>query len=154
MDKDKFIEEIKKNKNQMYMVALSILKNHDDAEDVVQDALLSAVEKLYTLRDDEKFKSWVMRVVVNQAKMHIRKNSNIVYLENIENLFEKSASGEYEDMWDIVLSLKSQLSTVVILYYQQGYSIRDISKIMDIPPGTVKSRLSKAREILRKKLED
>lgn len=65
MNKDKFIEEIKANRNQMYMVALSILKNTGDAEDIVQEALLVAYEKLYTLKNDDKFKSWMMRIVVN-----------------------------------------------------------------------------------------
>ena len=153
MDKNKFIEEITANKNQMYMVAFSILKNHEDAEDVVQDALLTAFEKLYTLKDDDKFKSWMMKVVVNQAKMHVRKNTHTVYVESVENILEKSAAEEREDIWEIVLSLKSELSTAVILYYAQGYSINDISKIMNIPSGTVKSRLSKARELLKKKWE-
>lgn len=51
VNKDKFIEEIKANRNQMYMVALSILKNTGDAEDIVQEALLVAYEKLYTLKN-------------------------------------------------------------------------------------------------------
>lgn len=156
MDKDKFIEEIKLSKNQMYIVALSILKNNEDAEDIVQEALLLAYEKLYTLKDDNKFRSWMMRIVVNQAKMYIRKNRNIVYMDHIENLVEKSAEEKDEDqnIWELVLSLKSELSTVVILYYQQNYSICEISKIMCVPSGTVKSRLSRARALLKRELEE
>lgn len=156
MNKDKFIEEIKANRNQMYMVALSILKNAEDAEDIVQEALLAAYEKLYTLKSDDKFKSWMMRIVVNQAKMHIRKNNKIVYMEHVEDLVEKYAEEKDEDqnIWELVLSLKSKWSTVVILYYEQNYSIREISRIMGIPPGTVKSRLSKARALLKRKLEE
>lgn len=156
MNKDKFIEEIKANRNQMYMVALSILKNAEDAEDIVQEALLAAYEKLYTLKNDDKFKSWMMRIVVNQAKMHIRKNNKIVYMEHVEDLVEKYAEEKDEDqnIWELVLSLKSKLSTVVILYYEQNYSIHEISRIMGIPPGTVKSRLSKARALLKRKLEE
>lgn len=156
MNKDKFIEEIKTNRNQMYLVALSILKNAEDAEDIVQEALLAAYEKLYTLKSDDKFKSWMMRIVVNQAKMHIRKNNKIVYMDHVEDLVEKYAEEKDEDqnIWELVLSLKSKLSTVVILYYEQSYSIREISRIMGIPPGTVKSRLSKARALLKRKLEE
>lgn len=156
MNKDKFIEEIKSNKNQMYMVALSILRNAEDAEDIVQEALLAAYEKLYTLKDDDKFKSWMMRIVVNQAKMFIRKNSNIVYMDHVEDFVETYTEEKDEDrnIWELVLSLKSELSTVVILYYEQNYGIREISKIMRIPSGTVKSRLSKARALLKTKLEE
>lgn len=156
MNKDKFIEEIKANRNQMYMVAFSILKNAEDAEDIVQEALLAAYEKLYTLKNDDKFKSWMMRIVVNQAKMHIRKNNKIIYMDHVEDLVEKYAEEKDEDqnIWELVLSLKSKLSTVVILYYEQNYSIREISGIMGIPSGTVKSRLSKARALLKRKLEE
>lgn len=153
MDKDKFIEEIKLNKKQMYMVAFSILQNHEDAEDVVQEALLAAYEKLYTLKREDRFRSWMMRIVVNQAKMHIRKGGGIVYVESTEKISGHYTEDRHEDIWEIVLSLKSSLSTVVILYYAQGYGVSEIAKIMGIPSGTVKSRLSKARDILKKELE-
>lgn len=140
----------------MYVIALSILKNPEDAEDIVQQALLTAYEKLYTLKDDDKFRSWMMRIVVNEAKMYIRKNSSIVYMEDMETVVEhvKDDRSSEKDVWDLVLSLKKELSTVVILYYAQGYRVNEISKIMRIPSGTVKSRLSKARALLKKRLEE
>ena len=152
MKKDKFIEQIEKYKKQMYVVAYSILKNPTDAEDVVQEALLTSYERLHTLQDEEKFKPWLMRILVNQAKMYIRKNSRIVYIGNEEEIDQVTPKNNYEEIWDVVLSLNSKLSLVVILYYSQGYSVKEISKIAGIPAGTVKSRLSKARELLRKEL--
>lgn len=152
MKKDKFIEQIEKYKKQMYVVAYSILKNPMDAEDVVQEALLTSYERLHTLQDEEKFKPWLMRILVNQAKMYIRKNSRIVYIGNEEEIDQVTPKNNYEEIWDVVLSLNSKLSLVVILYYSQGYSVKEISKIAGIPAGTVKSRLSKARELLRKEL--
>ena len=131
------------------MAAYSLLKNPTDAEDVVQEALLTAYERLYTLQDEEKFKPWLMKILVNQAKMYIRKNSRIVYIENGEEIDQETAKGNYEEIWDVVLSLNSKLSLVVILYYSQGYSVKEISKIVGIPAGTVKSRLAKARVLLR-----
>ena len=152
MKKDKFIEQIEKYKKQMYVVAYSILKNPTDAEDVVQEALLTSYERLHTLQDEEKFKPWLMRILVNQAKMYIRKNSRIVYIGNEEEIDQVTPKNNYEEIWDVVLSLNSKLSLVVILYYSQGYSVKEISKIAGIPAGTAKSRLSKARELLRKEL--
>lgn len=152
MKKDKFIEQIEKYKKQMYVVAYSILKNPTDAEDVVQEALLTSYERLHTLQDEEKFKPWLMRILVNQAKMYIRKNSRIVYIGNEEEIDQVTPKNNCEEIWDVVLSLNSKLSLVVILYYSQGYSVKEISKIAGIPAGTVKSRLSKARELLRKEL--
>lgn len=151
MDNNTFIEKLTEIKNQMYVVALSLLKNHADAEDIVQESILIAYEKLHTLKREEKFKSWMMRIVVNQSKMEIRKNSRLMYSEDIPEVISEDRP---QDIWDIVLSMKRELSAVVILYYEQGYSVKEISQIMTIPVGTVKSRLSKAREILKKELEE
>lgn len=83
--------------------------------------ILFMKDKLYTLKDDDKFRSWMMRIVVNEAKMYIRKNSNIVYMEDMETVVERAK----ED-------------------WSGKKDVNGISKIMRIPPGTVKSRLSKA----------
>lgn len=117
MDRDTFIKGIRENRNQMYVVALSILKNPEDAQDIVQQALLTAYVKLDTLKEDDKFRSWMMRIVVHEAKMYIRKNSHMVYMEDMEAVVERAREGRNgeDDVWELVLSLKKELSTVVIL---------------------------------------
>lgn len=154
MEKERFIEQIRLHKNKMYMIAYSILNNHSDAEDIVQEALLAAYKKLHTLKDDKRFGPWMMKIVVNQAKMYIRKNAKIIYVEEVQEQRETEALDADGSIWDVVMKLKENLSTVVILYYEQGYSVKEISEILGIPEGTVKSRLSKARELLRERLED
>lgn len=93
MNKDNFIEEIKQNKNQMYTVALSILKNTEDAEDVVQEALLVAYEKLYTLKDDDKFKSWMMRIVMNKSVDELLREK-LTGTCNVPEGFERKFAGQ------------------------------------------------------------
>lgn len=150
LDNKTFISKIDAIKEQMYIVVLSMLRNHQDAEDVVQEAILVAFEKVKTLKNDDSFNAWMLRIVVNQAKMHIRKNHRIVLTDEIPEVITKD---KHEDIWEIVLSLKKELSTVVILYYAHEYSVKEIADIMSLPVGTVKSRLAKAREILREELE-
>lgn len=154
MEKEEFIQCIRENKGKMYAAAYSILKNHSDVEDVIQDAIINAYRKINTLKNDEKFSSWMMRIVINQSKMYIRKNSRLQFVESMEQEREQITEADDVNIWDLVMSLKSELSTVVILYYAQGYKVKEISEIMKIPEGTVKSRLAKAREILKKELEE
>lgn len=155
MNEAKFIEQIDQYKNDWYVIARSILKNHEDAEDIVQEALLIAFEKLGTLRKEEKFKAWMTRIVINQAKMHIRKSRKLIYVEHPgENREVQMTEPENDDIWEITLSMKKEWSVPTILYYAQGYSLKEISDILRIPVGTVKSRLAKARQILKEKLED
>lgn len=150
MENTTFISKLNNIKEQMYMVALSVVRNHVDAEDVVQEAILVAYEKIRTLKNDDCFNAWMLRIVVNQAKMYIRKNHRIILTDEIP---ETLTQDNYEDVWEIVLSLKKELSTVVVLYYAHEYSVSEIAKIMSIPIGTVKSRLSKARKIIREEFE-
>lgn len=155
MDEDKFIAQINRYKNDLYIIALSILKNRDDAEDIVQEALLIAYEKIHTLKKEDKFKSWITKIVINQSKMHIRKNKKLIYVDKIEaNKGIQPVVKKDDDIWEIVLSMKKELSVPTILFYSQGYRIREISNLLRIPAGTVKSRLAKARQLLKKMLED
>lgn len=154
MEKEQFIRNIRKSKGQMYAVAYSILKNHSDAEDVVQDALLSAYKKLHTLKNDQKFHSWMMQIIVNQSKMYIRRNAKLQYMDDIDCEQGQSFNQREDSIWDSVMALKSEFSTVIILYYAEGYKVKEIAEIMGIPEGTVKSRLAKARELLKKELEE
>ena len=151
MDNKTFIIKINTIKEQMYMVALSMLKNHADAEDAVQDAVLAAYEKIDSLKCDECFNAWMLKIVVNQAKMLIRKNHRMVLTDEIP---ERITMDRNCDVWDAVLSLKKEISAVIILYYAHEYSVKEIAKIMSIPAGTVKSRLAKGRELLREEIED
>ena len=150
MDNKTFISKINTIKKQMYMIALSMLRNHEDAEDVVQEAILSAYETSWKLKNEDSFNAWMFRIIINQAKMFIRKNHRLIVTNEIPDQIHEE---KYEDVWDVVLALNKELSTVVILYYVQEYSVKEIAKIMTIPVGTVKTRVAKARELLREELK-
>ena len=133
---EKFTELLEENKLRFYKTAKIILKNDDDVYDALQDALLSMYQNYDTLRNKKLFSTWGTRIVINKCYDFLRKKKqNVVALdETMENLTEEQ-------------------KLVIILFYYDDYSLKEISKILDIPEGTVKSRLSKGREILREKLE-
>ena len=155
-----FTELLEENKLKFYKTAKIILKNDDDIYDALQDALLSMYQKYDTLRDKNLFSTWGTRIVINKCYDFLRKQKNNVLAldDTIENSVEISSFDEYDiDKYGIKQAMNEYLSEeqklVVILFYYDDYSLRDISKILDIPEGTVKSRLSKARNILKEKLE-
>lgn len=155
-----FTELLEENKLRFYKTAKIILKNNDDIYDVLQDALLSMYQNYDTLRDKSLFSTWGTRIVINKCYDFLRKQkNNVVALdEKVENNVEISSSDEYDvDKYGIKQAINKYLSEeqklVIILFYYDDYSLKDISNILDIPEGTVKSRLSKARDILKEKLE-
>ena len=153
-----FTKLIEENKLRFYKTAKIILKNDDDIYDALQEALISIYQNFDQLKDMKYFSTWATRIVINKCYDLLRKNKkNVIPIdENIENDMKVSQFDEYEiDKYGIKKAmeyLNEDLKLITILYYYDDYSIKEISKIVDIPEGTVKSRLSKAREILKQKL--
>lgn len=153
-----FTKLINENKLKFYKTAKIILKNDDDTYDAIQEALISIYLNYAQLTNIKYFSTWATRIVINKCYDLLRKNkNNLIHIdENIENDIKVSQYDEYEvDKYGIKKAmeyLNENLKLITILYYYDNYSIKEISQIMDIPEGTVKSRLSKARKILKQKL--
>ncbi len=148
MSKDDFISQIQEYKRELFLLAVSIVNDYYDAEDVVAETMLTAYEKLDSLKKEERFKFWLMQILVNNARMLVRKNKRFVYVDEID-AYVSGHEKNISDIWEMVLSLDSELKTIVILYYYQGFKVKEISKMLSLPVGTVKSRLAGARKKLR-----
>ena len=145
--KEEFERLVIENQLSMYRFAMSILKNSNDAEDAVSETFLTAYEHLSSLNKNDSFKAWMMTILVNVSKKMLRKKKRVVLYDDL-GLFEKSTDEGSCEMWEAVLTLNAKYAKVVILYYYEGFSTREIARILHIPEGTVKSRLSRARRKL------
>lgn len=148
INKEEFAELVKTYQLELYRLALAILKNEADAQDAVGDAIVKAFEQRRTLNNIEKFKPWMMRIVVNISKNMLKKRRRIVYIEDMPEI-KASASKKRDEVWDIVLELDYEYRVVVVLYYYERFSTKEISQMLHIPEGTIKSRLARAREKLK-----
>lgn len=146
--KEEFERLVIENQLSMYRLAMSILKNSNDAEDAVSETVLTAYEHLSSLKKNDSFKAWMMTILVNVSKKMLRKKKRVVLYDDL-GLFEKSTDEGSCEMWEAVLTLNAKYAKVVILYYYEGFSTKEIAKILHIPEGTVKSRLSRARSKLQ-----
>ena len=159
MGKGEFTKLIEENKLKFYKTAKVILKNDDDIYDALQEALISMYQNYEQLKEKKYFSTWSTRIVINKCYDLIRKNrNNIIPIdENVENDMKIAQYDEYEvdeyGIKDAMKYLNEDLKLIMILYYYDNYSVKEISQIINIPEGTVKSRLSKAREVLKQKLD-
>ena len=128
----------------LYRVALYTLGNPQDAEDVVSETFLEAYKGLRNLRDDSKFKAWIMRILSIRCKRKI--SSYITAKQQI------SLDDFIETPGDVSEVLRENPS-VRVLSAVQGYTTREIGEILDLPHGTVSSKLYRTLIKLRKKLE-
>lgn len=134
----------------MLRAAFSVLHSSADAEDAAQEAFMRLMTVHPQFRDSEHEKAWLLRVTINIARnmrrSQARRNSHAV----IDISCQPDSNRE---LLDAVLALPEKYSTIIHLYYYEGYSIKEIAKILDLPPGTVGTRLARGRDALRKLME-
>lgn len=148
-DNEAFLVLINENKLNIYRVARGILSNEHDIEDAIQNTVIKAYEKINTLKKNEFFRTWLIRILINECNEIIRKNKRIVSIN--ESNHEEKYNDCYEniDLTNAINSLSEELRVTTVLFYFEDMSIKDIALTLNIPDGTVRSRLSRARERLR-----
>ena len=149
---DDYIKSVVKKYSPMLLrIAFVRLKSTADAEDAVQDAFLKLITKKPRFKDEDHEKAWLIRTTVNLTKDMLKKMS----IRNHDALDDEmaSAEGENAQLLSIVHSLPGKYSTIIYLYYYEGYSIKEISRILTLPAATVGTRLSRARALLKSTLE-
>lgn len=153
MKKMEFCEAIKKYEKQLYAIAFAILENEADTQDAVCSAIQKGYEKIDQLRNPLKFKSWITTITRNEALQIKRKRVDLPGDDKLESMLQP-AIDQHNELWDIVQTLREEYRIVIVLYYYNGLTIREISNILGVPVGTVKSRMSRGRKILKDVLEE
>ncbi len=146
-----FSQNIRAYTLQMYRLAFSILRNQQDAEDAVGEAVLRAYENLGSLRQENRFRAWILQITANEAKKLYGKNKRVSAVEWEENM-SPAFYDEHHELWDAVMRLDDDFRDVIVLFYYEQFSVKDIGKILKCREGTVKSRLFRAKEQLREML--
>ncbi len=136
----------------MYRVSKSILKNDEDCEDAVQEAIAKAFSKLWSLKNESFAKTWLIRIVINECYSILRKKKISFYNEEIT--LEEADSNDYSELYKALNELPADYRVTVVLYYIEGYSVKETAQILKVTEGTVKSRLSRGRKKLRGFLEE
>ena len=145
----------------MYNVACRILGNESNAEDVLQDAFISAFTNLSSYRGDASFGSWLKRIVINKALNQINKKQDYLVYEYPKLVNEESVD-ERENSYvsltankikKAVKQLPNGLRTVFSLYLFDGYDHGEISSILNISESTSKTQYKRAKERIRKIIE-
>lgn len=152
----------------LYNLALRYSRNHYDAEDLVQETLYIAFKKFDQLREEKKFKSWLFAILRNSYLKDLRHNRKIMQSEyddsidyidaletaakqiDIESAYEQKIASE--QIHQLIDELPEKQKTPLLLYYVSDMSYQEISETMEVPIGTVMSRLSRGKQILKQKM--
>lgn len=151
---EKFCSLMQEYRSRLFRVAKGILRNETDAEDAVSETTCKAFANLYKLRSFDSFKPWVIKILVNEAYGIARKRKRTESLDDISDESGNSYMFESHGLWDAVQHLSAEFRTVTVLFYYEDMSIKEISKILNLPQGTVNSRLNRSREKLKRFLQE
>ena len=153
--RDWFCAQIEANKAAMFRLARSILHSDADAEDAVAEAVLRSFVHLDGLRKQDSVKSWLMRITANEAYRILQRRRDTVPLEELarEPAAPRRDMETEMSLWDHVKALPDGLRAPVTLFYYEELPISEIADILALTPGAVKTRLSRARVLLRMRLE-
>lgn len=141
----------------LYRFAYRLSGKAADAEDLTQQTFLDAQRKLDTLRDPDKVRAWLFMIVRNLYRRRLRDQGSHseVTLEAVgEPVSEETAVQplDSESLQGVLDALPDEFRTVLVLFYFQELSYREISEQLDVPIGTVMSRLSRGKKHLRQRL--
>lgn len=148
IERREFADTIRECGPHMYRVAMAILQNSYDAEDAVSEAALRAYVKAGQLRKKESMKSWLISITVNEARKLYAKRKARREVDS-EKECQAVFYDEHHELWDAVMKLKQEHREVIVLFYYEGFSIKEIAGIVKVKEGTVKSRLSRAKQQLK-----
>jgi RNA polymerase sigma-70 factor, ECF subfamily len=171
-DERAFKELIDGHRDRVYNVTYRMLGNRAEAEDIAQEVFITVFKSIETFRGDSKFSTWLYRVTVNHCKNRIKYNARRHDRDHDE--VDETSTGSNGQIGgpmptapdralessqmerliqDAIKELDDDHRIVVVLRDVEDLSIEEICKITELPDGTVKSRLHRARLVLRKKLQ-
>lgn len=165
-DDEAFAKLYRKYHNLVYFVAYKMCQNESDAQDILQETFIEIRRSLKNLRNPQFFRLWLYRVIDSKCKKLYRQNKyslTDIEQDHIQNSFLErkqqhlpADTARFQNDQELLMHMVKELpydqKFAIILYYFEQMTTLEISEVLDVPEGTIKSRLSVARTTLRKKI--
>lgn len=152
-DKDAFTRLILNIEKDLYCIAKSKMDNENDIDDIIQETMIIAFYNIKKLKDNRYFKTWIIRILINNCnKFYKNKKQKSL---NEGNALDKIESCEIDlsdiEFQDFISFLKEDERTILTLYYNLGYTTKEISRILNKREGTICSKISRAKVKIKTK---
>lgn len=160
-DKNAFTELIQSIQNDLFRIARTRLDDNDDINDAIQNTMIKVYKNINKLKRDEKFKSWTIKILINECNQIYKTKSK---KERLSKKIDKECGMRNEnnilnnvnskmDFELIIENLEYDERLIVTLFYNSGYSTQDISEILNMNINTVKSKLLRVKQKIKKEYE-
>ena len=160
-DKESFTRLMLSMEKELYHVAKARLKNEEDVYDAIQETTIIAYKNIKKLKESQYFKTWIIKILINESNLIYKRNKkiNIIPFEEVENM-KKINSSSIENT-DITLDfnficnkLKEEDRTIIILYYMDRFTDKEIGKILNLKENTVKTKRTRAMQKIKDIIEE
>ena len=140
-------DTVEKYRDSILRFAFTYLKNRAEAEDIAQEVFVAYIEKTPRIESEEKKKAWLMQVTANKC----RNTLSSVWKKRVTTISDDFAymPRENASLLRYVLTLEKKYRVPIHLYYYEGYSIEEISRLMQMKAATVGTRLARGRKKLK-----
>jgi len=158
-DNQAFSELIISMENELYKIARTRLRNEEDIKEAVQETIMKSYSSLKKLRNSKFFKTWIIRILINECNNIYSKNKKNNFEEYDENTIKIEGNNELKtkiddlDFFILIDNLNYTERIVLTLFYLEEFSTKEIAKILKEPEATIRTRLSRARNKLKKVIE-
>ena len=142
-----FTQKLLESEPMLYRIACALLRSEADRQDAMQETALKAWKNRASLREEQYFKTWISRIMVNECHNLHRKNSRYVPMEDLPDR-PAPDSGEQETRL-MLESLPEKQRVPLVLHYLEGFSLEEIARVQHISLALVKYRMHQARKALR-----
>lgn len=156
-DKNAFNSLILEYQDTLYRIAKARLNSEEDVCDAVQNTLISAYRSLKKLKNDNYFKTWIIRILINKCNdFYARKDKDDVSFEVLEShksLISKDFTNDFNINY-LIDFLSKEEQMILTLYYAEDYNEKEIAKILGIKYATIRTKIKRAKEKIALKLRE
>ena len=143
MEERPFTQKLRENEPMLYRIACALLRSESDRQDAMQETALKAWKNRASLREEQYFRTWISRIMVNECHNLHRKNSRYVPMEELPDR-PAPETGEQETRL-MLESLPEKQRVPLVLHYLEGFSLEEIARVQHISLALVKYRMHQAR---------
>lgn len=150
MDEREFVERAQTMERRLYRTCATLLCSDADCADAVQETLIRAWRGIGALRQEQYFETWLTRIAINECRKLLRRRKSTAQLD--ERMPASTGCPPDGALREALNALDERLRLVVLLHFVNGFTLEETAHILRVPAGTVKSRLHRARQQLRRSL--